>query len=308
MRSVHASPLVLLCAALTLLPLPAAADEYIRIASWNVEHLGHREWGQHPEALADHILLAGADLLVLQEIYDTDDVADTRRNAPLDAALAIVDRHPGQDWEYELFPKREEDATHQLVGVAWNRERLTRGGSFRIPVEYASEKTWRRQPYGVSFSTGAGKTDFVVVPLHMKSNFDGEDVGREARAHEAHSLIEKLPLLRAHFGSDGGGGDGGEEGDVILIGDTNCLEGAEPAIGLYEDAGFRDLNDADVVTYRKGSYASPFDRILIPLGESEFRYSRQYVLAPADPSSHLARLSDHFVVMMTMRVLEDDDP
>lgn len=290
--------LLVLCTALAPGTAPALADEYLRIGSWNIQNLGDRGWGQHPEALADLILLAGVDLLVLQEIHTTDGSGATRRNDRLDDALAIVDRHSGQSWQYELYPKRHQHETERLIGVAWNSQRVTKEESYRIPVSYASSATWNRTPYAVRFTTRSGKTDFVVVPLHMKSNRGGAEAARGTRAQEAQALVAKLPQVRQHFGG---------ENDILLIGDTNCLNGAEPAIGLYEDAGFRDLNKTDVVTYRSSSYASPFDRILIPLGESEFRYSRQYVLVPGDPSSHHARLSDHFVVLMTMRVMDDDD-
>jgi hypothetical protein len=75
----------------------------------------------------------------------------------------------------------------------------------------------------------------------------------------------------------------------------------------YFEAGFFDLNRSDAVTYSKGEYRSPFDRILVPREQSEFRYAFQYVLTPAKPAAHLDRLSDHYLVLAGLRVLDDDD-
>ena len=41
--------------------------------------------------------------------------------------------------------------------------------------------------------------------------------------------------------------------------------------------------------------------------EREFRYSRQYVLTPSDTANHVRRLSDHYLVLTTVRILPDDD-
>lgn len=286
-------PLVLLAA----LCQPLWAQEYVRIGSWNIEHLGSRQYGQHPLALAQHILLAGVDVLALQEIYDTDGDASARTNERLDEVVEVINRHDGQDWTYILFPKRDPHETHQLVGVAWNRERVQLRDEMKIPVEYGSPETWKRHPYAVKFQVADGKTDFVMIPVHMKSNFNGEDIGRQTRAAEAAALVATLDQVRQTMDDD----------DVIIIGDTNCVEAAEDALGLYDDAGFRDLNDDDAITYRKGQYASPFDRILIPRGQAEFRFSYQYVLSPTDPNRHRRRLSDHFVVVAAITVMDDDD-
>jgi predicted extracellular nuclease len=276
----------------------AFADDYVRIGSWNIEHLGKRAFGQHPKALAEHIELAAVDVLALQEIYDTDENDATRTNERLDAVFALINEHEGQDWAYTLLPKRQKDETYQLVGVAWNRHKVSKVGEFSIPVEYASQYTWNRHPHAVKFSAGKGKTDFVVIPLHMKSNSDGVDIGREARAAEAAALVAKLDKVRQHFD---------DEQDIIIIGDTNCLDAAEDALSIYSDAGFVDLNAKDAITYRKASYASPFDRILVPAEQAEFKYTRQYVLTPTDPQTHLGSLSDHFLVKAAVRVLADDD-
>jgi endonuclease/exonuclease/phosphatase family metal-dependent hydrolase len=54
---------------------------FLQIASWNIEHLsGHprAERRQSAYALADHIEMAGIDLIALQEVYITPSDEDIR--------------------------------------------------------------------------------------------------------------------------------------------------------------------------------------------------------------------------------------
>jgi len=280
-----------------LLPLAVAAGatDHVIVGSWNIEHLGERKGGQHPKALAEHIELAGVDVLALAEVYDTDGAEATRTNEKLDAALAELNALPDHDWEYTLTPKRKRDETFQLTGVAWNRKKVKKEGALKVRVTRGAEHTWNRQPYAIKFSVvGAPAADFILIPVHMKSNTDGEELGRKTREAEARALAEMLDAVREELGDD----------DVIVLGDTNCLAAGEPALQVFREAGLVDLNDKDAVTYRKGSHASPFDRILVSRGP-EFAYSRQYVLTPSDPEAHLKQLSDHFVVLTAVRVIED---
>jgi predicted extracellular nuclease len=281
---------------LLALTCPAHADEWLTVGAWNIENLGQRG-GQHPKALAEHLQLVNLDVLALSEIHDKDGNPTTRTSKKLDDTFAIMNARPENDWEYVLFPKKDSDDTEQLVGVAWNKKRVSKEGDpFKIPVVNTTPgfNLWDRHPHAVKFSAGTGETDFVVVPLHMKSNVNGTTFGRNQRRAEAASLVAKLGDVRTHF----------DDEDIIILGDTNCLNAGEAALQELEAAGFRDLNDQDRDTYRSGS---PFDRILVPDAQKEFRYSRQYVLAPTDAPAHDGSLSDHFLVMSIFRIEPDDD-
>lgn len=278
----------------------AAADEYVKIGSWNIQNLGDRTLGQFPAALAEHVLMADADVLALQEIWDNDGDDARRTNTKLDETFARVNQHPGQDWTYLLFPKRDVSDSMQHTGVAWNRNRLEQVGEpWRIDVAYANSETWKRTPYAIKFRVREGSSDFVLMPLHLKSNRPVEGVPdpETLRALEATALAERLEEVRRHF----------SEQDLILLGDFNALKADEPALQAFTSQGFTDLNSEDAITYSTQRYRSPFDRILVPAGESEFRYSEQYILAPARSGKHFSRYSDHFLVLTAMRVLADDD-
>lgn len=51
----------------------------------------------------------------------------------------------------------------------------------------------------------------------------------------------------------------------------------------------------------------PFDRVFVPEDQPEFRFSRQYVLIAADADAHDGFLSDHFMIVVPVRIQNDDD-
>jgi endonuclease/exonuclease/phosphatase family metal-dependent hydrolase len=285
-----------LAALLLFLPSPALSQDWIRIGSWNIQNLGERPWGQRPKAIAEHLHLAGLDLLALQEIHATEGDRLQRTNATLDRVLALLSRRDGQDWTYRLFPKADAADPRQLTGVAWNRIRMKlTAGPWPLPAPPGDRAVWQRPPHAAAFSAGPDLTDVVLIPVHFKSNVEGEAPGRRLRSREADLLVDALDRVRRRFADP----------DILILGDFNCLRRTEPALARITAAGFRDLNAGDRATYKNDS--APLDRILVPQRQPEFRYSRQYVLAPSGVSIHFKKLSDHYLVLTAVRVLADDD-
>lgn len=274
------------------------AKRYIDVGSWNIEHFGKR--GGRKEsvyALAEHIEMASLDVLALQEVYVTNPPDETeKRNDLLDGVLELVKEHTGHTWAYELFANRSEDDRTQLCGVAWNQDVLTKqGDTHRLEVDTGQPgfRLWDRMPHAVGFRYG-DDIDFLVVSLHMKSNYGGATKARRVRHREAQTLVEQVQVLRDSLG----------EQDIILLGDTNCLASHEPALEVLAEAGFEDLNTADSATYVGGA---PFDRIFIPEERKAFKYSRQYIMVSANPHDHDKYLSDHYLVKTVLKIHEDDD-
>ncbi len=277
-----------------------AADDYIKIGAWNIQNLGEREFGQAPAALAEHMIMADLDVLCLIEIWDNDGDPTRITNRELDQTMERVNTGADQDWMYLLFPKRTPDDLARHVGIAWNRKRVTLVGQpWKIPVAYPNSEAWKRTPYAAKFRFGMDRTDFVLIPLHMKSNrpVEGAPEPVALRAAEARALAAQLNAVQREL----------DDKDLILLGDFNCLQSEEPALQTLLAEGFKDLNNEDAITYRTAKYRSPFDRILVPVGESEFRYSEQYILTPARGRKHFVRYSDHFLVLTAIRILPDDD-
>ncbi len=275
----------------------AGAEDQLRIGSWNIQNLGERAWGQHPKALAQHLWLAGLDLLVLQEIHETDGVPQRMGNKKLDEVFRLLNARSQAEWTYRLLPKNDPKDGRRLCAVAWNRKRVRLvGAPLRIAFKEADREVWRRPPYALKFSAGEGRSDFVLIPLHMKSNHDGAERARRMRAREARALAAVLPHLRRVF----------EDRDIILAGDTNSLSPDEESLAIFRRAGLNDLNAAGAATYVDGK--ASLDRFLVASEQAEFKFSRQYALTPADRRRHAGKLSDHYLILMAVRILEDDDP
>lgn len=291
-------PLVLLLL-LTIIAV-AQPPRYIVVGSWNIENLdGHRS--QAPEALARHLALAGADIVALQEIHDTGIGLSNKR---LDRALKLLNQE-GEEWQYRLFPNKPPNEKQRLCGIAWNARKLEPVGEpLRLDItddpndDYA---IWHRHPHAMKFQVrGDQMTDFVLIPIHMKSNRrpKGKDefFTRRQRGLEASTLAEQLPRVQQHFG---------EEHDIIIAGDTNCLDVSEPGLANYRAAGLKDLNLLDFSTHTRGR--SPFDRFFVPSSQPEFESSAQIVLRPTDQRAFDEAKSDHFLILTTFDVMADDD-
>ncbi|MFA8020650.1 hypothetical protein [Bremerella cremea] len=291
------------------LACPALGADFVTVGFWNIEHLGATNSAQRPIALAEYIAASGVDVLGLCEIYDTDDGPE-RRNEQLDTAFAILNEEDDVEWKYELFPNRIDNDKSQLCAIAWNAKQVTRDGD-AFPIDVDDDPNdefflWDRKPHAVKFSTGNGRTDFVVIPVHMKSNVKprdqarargrtGEEFGAGQRELEAAALVAKLNDVRTHFGG---------EQDLIILGDTNIKRHTEKAVELITDAGFVDLNIEDFDTYLGDG--APFDRIFVSISK-EFVFTRQRVLVDSAPKEHREYLSDHYAISTTFRTKADDD-
>jgi predicted extracellular nuclease len=299
--------------------------EVLRIGSWNIEHLGDPDSRRGPafddktgkgipqkaEDLARYIRYARVDVLALQEIKADGEAPagfpkKYRTNTILTRAFNELNKTPGNNWKHVLFPKMRAADQTQWTGIAWKESKVSVVGDvYQVPVSHAkSEKgfnKWDRAMHAVKFSAGKGKTDFLVLVLHLKANTTGNFA--DHRHEEIKELAAKLPLLDKAFPG---------EKDIIILGDTNILEAKEEAVAALEAKDFRDLNKADLDThYGKG--VQPFDRIFVPKKQPEFAVSQFDVLAEFQKKEKLSfaeyrtRYSDHYIVVTEIRVMADDD-
>lgn len=312
---------------------------YLQIGSWNIEHLSGQARAtrkQSAYALADHIEMAGVDMLVLQEIYLTDPDEEVklfdhmpvitsrahtaRRNSDLDIVCYLLEEHLDASWKYVILPNRNPDDDSQLCAVMWNMSRVDLNKVIPLAVKHSEngKSLWDRKPHLVSFKSklntwrknAEGKWEELpetrtisVVPLHMKANSGaGPLVTSQTRAMEATTLCDALDALREELDKD-------FDPSLMLIGDTNILTYDEPALLEFVNRGFIDLNNTDATTYWSKNYQSPFDRALVAAGRPEFKYSRQYVLRSADMQLHDKYLSDHLMIKVSVKDYVDDaDP
>ncbi|KQC31109.1 hypothetical protein AAY42_15330 [Flagellimonas eckloniae] len=308
---------------------------FLQIASWNIEHLSGSSRAAEKQsafALADHIEMAGVDLIALQEVYVTprDEVVklsenqpeiesrafSERRNSDLDIVCYLLEEHLKAPWKYVILPNRRSGDKSQLCAVMWDDKKMTLEDVLPLDVAHKDGdlNLWDRKPHVLSFSTeievwrksidgewtkeSEGRT-LSLVPIHMKSNYGGVTKNRKVRASEAVTLCEALNKVRKDI-----------DPSLIILGDTNILRNDEPAIDTIVENGFIDLNNNDGATYWSREYnESPFDRIFVAEERPEFKYSRQYILRSSDLGLHDRLLSDHYMIKISVKNYVDDaDP
>lgn len=290
-------------------PAPAS----ITIASWNIEWLGNpsqrsgegKGVAQDPAELAEAIKRSEAAVVALQEISPTGTPnarpSDEPRSNELDAITAKL----GGEWRYLLFPSRSGD---QFTGFLYNSGIVSlvadrEGDAWRVPVPTRKSSQgsglWVRPPTAVKFSSGAGKTDFVLIVVHMKADYDGDFA--KHRDEEAKALAALLPDVRRVF----------KDEDVVILGDTNMTDDNEAAEKTYERAGLKDLNTANTGTHWRGGGT---DKIFVPAVQPEFADSAFRVLnhdrvlsRTMSPAAYKRRFSDHYMVTTTVQLQDDDD-
>lgn len=310
---------------------------FLQIGSWNIEHLSgsaRADRRQSVYALADHIEMAGVDLIVMQEIYltppdevlrlfDNQPVIESRaqserRNSDLDAVCYLLEEHLDSRWEYVILPNRNPTDDSQLCAAMWNTSRLRLNGILPLAVSHSEDgdSLWDRKPHLLSFSsqidvwrrseTGDWKPEsegrtISVVPLHMKSNVGGVTKNRRVREKEATTLCNALEIAKGNPGFDP---------SLMMLGDTNILANDEPALEVFVNRGFTDLNNNDGTTFWSKDFGeSPFDRVLLAADRAEFRYTRQYVLRSSDLQLHDRLLSDHYMIKVSVKdYIDDADP
>ncbi len=295
---------------LSLFVSSPAADT-IRVGAWNIETLGtpqSRDYrkkrethgfgvARQPDDLAAQIHRLDLDVLALAEIDDTSPKDAGRSNRVLDNTFRVINREADQDWSYVLFPKYSHYANTQLTGIAWNRAKISRLGDW-YRVELGERTThyaeWDRHPHAMKFSRGKGRTDFVVIPIHMKAGRSEKSV--DQRRVEALALVARLDQISAHFNDD----------DIILIGDFNMTRSNEPAGIVFRSSGLIDLNLADQPTHIA---ELPLDRCYVPRDPLFDKVRKLFVAAPTPARAITFRrqLSDHWPVVLAFEERADDD-
>lgn len=300
--------------------LPVASSSPIRIGAWNIEWLGKpsersgraANIAQSPDDLADYIAYAKVDALALAEIV-TDLRSRPLRSRELEAVIESLQKKTPGNWEYMLFPGRADG--DQLTGILWNTNRLTAVSAAGKPWNAQSDKPWplpiprtrsstgnmlwSRPPHAMKFTTGTNRSDFIIVPVHMKADYQGKF--DKDRAEEARALAAALPKASELF----------KDSDIIVIGDTNITDDHEVTIDILTDFGLSDLNKSHEPTHWQGG---GMDRAFVPRTQPEFKdasfevisttYLRDRALRREDFKE---RFSDHYIIVTTLRIGEDDD-
>jgi endonuclease/exonuclease/phosphatase family metal-dependent hydrolase len=289
---------------------PLASIRRLRIGTWNMHYLGPSEETpdekRDPRELAAYIRKSGVSVLALEEI-GSDPTAANPRSPMLDAVFAEL-RRSGADWTYLL--RGTDDDPDEFVGLAWDRRMVTQvdealdlglyDGSPGLLGIFPRTAIWRRPPFAVKLSAGQGLTDIVFIPVHLAARVEFyffEDVTSH-REEEAQLLAERLPSIRRHF----------QDRDVVVLGDFNSELATEKVNDALLERGLRDLNCADVTTFRLGT---ALDRVFVPDDQPEFALQPDFGTVTPDGvhswGDYVDRYSDHLISVVEVLIGRDDD-
>jgi hypothetical protein len=172
---------------------PRRTEGNLLIASWNLKEFGHTKQ-RLPDAyffIAE--ILAGFDLIAVQEIKST--LKD----------LEIVMRLLGPDWRYMVNDITEGVAgNRERSGYIFNTNRVKLSGlagEIAIPPELSADgtlKQLKRSPYMTGFIAGWKKFAMINLHLHPGDAFDNPDDDRDDDQEDDVALrLEEVRLLMA---------------------------------------------------------------------------------------------------------------
>jgi hypothetical protein len=288
MTRLLATTLILITASALTFGQSRQTRDLLIIGSWNIEDI-ERGSGQKVQSMADQLGLLRLDVLALNQV----DGDSQRQNRQLNAIFELANEEEGQDWQYRLFENKTSSDKGNL-GVAWNRDRVRLDREvFRTVTDDGD--LWRRPPHAAKFSAGNGRTDIVVVPIQFEPKSRESACLGGRRGEEASDLAGHIQRVRSHFSDD----------DIVVIGDTECVRDDPDALETFESERFIDLGIGDVVAFSRGQ--GVYNRVMVPMGQPEFRATTQYTVLEAEGRSANNVMSDHFIMLAPIRILADDD-
>jgi len=282
--------LILLTATAITLGQPSdRRPEMLLVGSWNIEGIESGS-AQNTRIIAAHLRLLRFDILALNHV----DGDAERKNRQLEAIFGKANEEEGSDWRYRLFVNKTTTDRTDLVGIAWNRNRVTLETEvFRTVTDDGD--TWKKPPHAAKFSAGDGRTDIVVIPVQLEPKTRESDCLGGKRGEESRDLAALIRNARSHFGDD----------DIVVIGDTECVRDDAELASEFATERVLDIEVGEVAAFARGQGA--YNRVMVPAGQPEFKPTRMYTLLEAEGQSPERPFSDHFLVLAPIRVMADDD-
>jgi hypothetical protein len=289
MKRLLATTLILITATALTFGQTNQTRDILIVGSWNIEDIQTGS-GQKTDIMASHLRLFRLDVLALNHVNGN----ARRRNRQLDAIFEKANETDGQGWQYRLFENRTATDRDQLVGVAWNRSRVSlQSEVFRTVTDDGT--VWRKPPHAAKFSAGTGLTDFVVVPVQLEAKSRESACLDGTRGQQAQDLQALLQRVRSRFSDD----------DIVAIGDTECVRVEAEAMARFSVDRSLDFEVGDLSDFIRGQGA--YNRVMVPRQQPEFRSAGAYMVVEAEAASDDRSFSDHFLLLAPIRVLTDDD-
>ena len=310
------------------------AQDTIKIATWNIEHLGSsgrglggigagnlpRRTDDQLKAIANQIKIdLKADLVSLQEVAITD-IFD---GIPVSESLKKITDELGDEWEYWIGNSGRTETTpdpHRNLQCAflWNtaKVRALKIFSFSFPNEHVGNKRlFDRTPllgYFQAIKAGVDTNDFLLINVHLTSGQHNDENHLVAMVIIQQNLNNTLKKQLI------------KESDRIILGDFNDNQFAKNENGTpkYTDLLYRYMEYkkyTGLVTEETGAtrmddnLQSIIDKVLVSRGAKGHLVSTQVVkyMPPDSSTAGLAQwrrtFSDHFPLGFEMKVADSDD-
>ncbi len=234
---------------------------FVRVGTWNMDY-----WEPHklcgakaklPENMAEYIADANVDVLAMLEVSSsgTNKLGELT-SASLDKVFSSLNKITSEEWKYRIFKNKTD--FNLRVGIAWNEQKIEMVADYLVPVKHKVEtpkmRLWVRPPHAIKFSVKNSSTEFIVIPIHHKSNREGDC--SEKRYFESCELARAIPKIKEVLKND----------NIIITG--RIFENhSEIGATKYINAGLIDLNPDDKITaYNRMSLG----RIYVSQGKPEF--------------------------------------
>lgn len=266
--------------------------ETLRVGTWNIRHFAEAEnAGQKTVDVAGYIASSGVQLLALQEISHDGDLESSALRA-LCKALS----KGSASWDYRIFQNRLPKDYAQSCAVMWNRSKFRlKSKPYKLPLKKKSGEWhyWHRSPYTLKFSAGEGRSDFVLLSIHMKAFAEK----KTQRLREFQLLWQGLSALEKRF----------QDKDILILGDSNFSRSET----TYRKSlsSWQELNKKGLSTLTKSRFyeSAAFDKIIVPSRQPETARAKFFVHRTLKDYLHRKLLSDHFLVYTELTILRDDD-
>jgi endonuclease/exonuclease/phosphatase family metal-dependent hydrolase len=233
-----------------------ATAEELSICSFNVKWLG-----SYPEK--ENNILAQVvgkfDIVVIQEITAPPypmNFPDGTPCKPDKESAGFFDAMTAQGFKYWLSDENtgpgEKNHTNSTATEWWamfyKPDKVTPVKD--IPHGFIAEDRTRnpdysRVPYAFSFRCGEGKTDFVLINVHL--NHNTTEAGKERRKHELSAIAAWIKA------------NDSKEKDFIILGDCNVQDTAE--LMYITPEGFISLNISCMPTNTSLRNPKPYDHV-----------------------------------------------
>lgn len=299
----------------------AGADKKLHISSFNIQFLGNYK-ARDNAALAD--LVKDYDIVVIQELVAPPYAMNFPDGTPVKPdpeAAVFFDAMTAKGFSYWLSEEdtgsgdklhQNSSATEWWV-VFYKPAAVTPAMDLPkgfLATDHANNDHFERVPYAFPFRTGDGKTDFVLISVHLQPG-----TGPANRARREEELATIASWIDANDQ---------KEKDFIILGDNNIYNTTELANAT--PAGFLSLNEACVATNTNLNSPQPYDHVfyntthtseidtsfgfeVVDLLEKMETYwtGPNYPGNPYDHNTFRTTYSDHHPVTFKLNATVDDD-